>query len=374
MIHTRQNDAQLLKEGPVDEEVIWNMIKTHWDTLIRATRNPGLVFHHGTRLSKNIVARHFLGHWHPVCQQALDEAVILSDGSVTTCCLDPRGENIYGNICETSFKEIWEVNFKKFRDKNLLSRPICFSCVGQPHCFSPPTISRAWERKKWHSPNVLYPKSIVIEISGVCNFACERCYANELRHRRAPFFDFERAKVNLVDLLTNVSRLRLYNFGEPLLNKDFSRILRWIRQVSPDIKIALATNGMLLQQQAIEAIVDARVSSVSISVHGGPGTQGMLRYSKRGADYDVILKNVAALTKYRRRKGGEEPLIRLKAILFNWNDTDQLMQQLRDDSKRVGADGVIWDLDNGTGLTERASKRFKAGNELLARLHDSGEY
>ena len=60
----------------------------------------------------------------------LNEAVILSDGRVTTCCLDPLALNVFGSIFEDGFRGIEN----KYRNvvasitEDVLSLPRCRIC------------------------------------------------------------------------------------------------------------------------------------------------------------------------------------------------------------------------------------------------------
>ena len=166
--------------------------------------------------------------------------------------------------------------------------------------------------------------------------------------------------------------MRLYNYGEPLLHRRFGDIVAWIRSTAPELHIEIATNGVFLDDDRIAAIVGNSVDDVYVSVHGGPGTENMLRYSNQNADYGRVIGNVARLVEQKNRSGNGLPRIILKAILFNWNDTDELMQRLKADGERIGVDKVWWALDWGTGLTDRASKRFKRGSRAFQELNDWG--
>ena len=287
--------------------------------------------------------------------------------------LDTRSENNYGNICDKTFEEIWTDGFFKFRKKNIYDSKICFSCINSKTRFSPKLISTRKERELWGKKGIAYPKSAVLEISGICNYACTNCFTNKLRNFRKPFYDFNIAKSNLKGLLQKIERLRMYNWGEPLLHKDFCQILKWIRDTAPDLQIDISTNGMLLDDKNIAAIVDNNVNKIIISAHGGPGTENMLKYSNKNANYDKVIVNTEKLISYRNIKEKKLPFVSLKAVLFDWNDSDEAMNKLRQDGKRVKADRVFWVLDAESGLTDKSSKRFKRGSEELLKLVRAGE-
>lgn len=67
------------------------------------------------------------------CQGIKNQLAILNDGTVTSCCLDSKGINSFGNLNEKSLKEI--LNSKIYQDtlKNLnnnkLNMPLCKHCT-----------------------------------------------------------------------------------------------------------------------------------------------------------------------------------------------------------------------------------------------------
>ena len=55
----------------------------------------------------------------------------------------------------------------------------------------------------------------------------------------------------------------------------------------------------------------------------------LLKYSKYGADYNKVMANIKRLTKLRKAYKAKLPIVTIKTILFNWNDTDELINWLR---------------------------------------------
>ena len=116
-------------------------------------------------------------------------------------------------------------------------------------------------------------------------------------------------------------------------------------------------------------------------MHGGPGTEDMLKYSRYGADYDRVLENVRRLLAMRNAAGATYPKVQLKAILFNWNDTDEAMDRFRADARSLGlvaspardTDKYYWVLDGNPDALERRSLRFTRGSAVLQRLIDANE-
>lgn len=326
--------------------------------LIGRTLTPVLSSKSG-RLIKKIL--------RPTCSFFPKSIVILSDGSVTTCCFDPFGFNKLGSVYEQDIVQIWE---KKIRgilfSGDLLSLKQCKECVGLSHLR---LFTKKSEYLKWQNFGRSYPVTIQLEVMASCNYGC--CYSGQVykyRNNQQTKPDLDKIFDNIKSLLPNISCLSLFNFGEPLLHEGFCDFVRKIRKYSEKMYLSLATNGMLLDENIARCLIEQKVDEVSISIHGGAGTENMLKYSKYNADYDRVMANVRLLTGLRREYNSKFPYIEIKTILFNWNDNDEAMERLRKDVRASGADKINWTLDCLTTGSPRASRRFVAGSGELKNL------
>lgn len=318
----------------------------------------------------------------PTCWEITNRFFVLSDGSVTTCCMDGLGANTYGNInIDISIDEsLKSEKFKKLTN-NLLSSPICVNC---PFKKSNPTKSEVREYKANLKKG---PEGAQLEVAGRCNYACDQCFANVLPEKRDPMPDLDVMFKWIEPTLAKLKYINCFNFGEPFLNPKFPDFLLKCRNANKNLSIGISTNGMLLTQEKAKKVVEAKVSWMMFSLHGAPGTENMLKYSNQGADYEKVLKNIKMLKDVRDSQGLEYPKIIIRAILFNWNDSDELMDKFRADMNSIGIqaaksqagintlseDHYHWILD-ASSPCERSSQRFFKGNELCKELINRNEF
>jgi Alpha-2,8-polysialyltransferase (POLYST) len=321
--------------------------------------------------------RSVLPQYRPVCTSFPFGISILSDGTVTTCCLDPLGENAFGSIYADNIIGIWKRILPKVLENGLYNLKRCRSCVGSKMA---PLTSTEGERNNWLSWPTRYPQEITIEIMGTCNYGC--CVSKDLHRIRTVKPDLDAIFHKIRPYLSKVKRLRLFNYGEPLLHDGFKRFLSDCRNASDRLVLSLASNGLLMDEEYARNFIENRIDNIVVSVHGGPGTENMLKYSKYGAEYDRVLANVKRLMEMRKIMGSEYPKISLRVILFDWNDTDVEMDRFRDDAKKLGltatggnpdSDNYHWILDGGSGGGPISSKRFVPGSPELLGLKQSKE-
>lgn len=318
--------------------------------------------------------RHALPQFKPWCAMFPNGICILSDGSITTCCLDTLGENSFANIYEQDIVTTWNLVIPKILERGLYKLPYCKSCIGNQGL--PSLIAESGDYNTWINRCSSYPSELIVEVMSACNYQC--CVAKDLHnYRNAAKLDLQETFEIIKSLLPHIKRLKLFNYGEPLLNNDLGQFALNCRNTSKDLILTLATNGLLMNETISKLLIKSQLNQVVVSVHGGPGTSNMLKYAKTGANYEQVLSNIETLLKLRKRSRSQLPKISLRAILFAWNDTDEIMEQFRQAAKKLGlnatwgnldTDNYHWILDEGKGGLARSSKVFVPGSAALQRL------
>lgn len=320
-------------------------------------------------------ARFYLNKLRPTCILFPRGIFILSDGSVTTCCSDALGRNFLGSIYHTSLKNIWKTSVYNMVHYDLYEMGACKRCIGSGAASltsSPDDILR------WQKRTAGFPDYIQIEIMAACNYGC--CISPRLHEYRPVKPDLDTIYRNIAEFIPHVKELNLFNHGEPLLHDGLEGFVEKCRKTSDRVEMTIATNGMLLDEQFARSFIENKVNRLIVSVHGGPGTEGMLKYAKVGADYERVISNLRRLVEMKESMGSQLPRISLKAILFNWNDNDGDMEILRSDAMSLGlradlsadADNYYWVLNSAD--PDISSARFKAGSAELQQLKAASEW
>ncbi len=65
-----------------------------------------------------------------------------------------------------------------------------------------------------------------------------------------------------------IKKLRLFKVGEPLLNPDVCRMIRYAREANVAKFIEITTNGILLNEELNRGLIDAGLDILNISVNG----------------------------------------------------------------------------------------------------------
>ncbi|GBE54616.1 antilisterial bacteriocin subtilosin biosynthesis protein AlbA [archaeon BMS3Bbin15] len=109
------------------------------------------------------------------------------------------------------------------------------------------------------------PRWIAWEISQRCNLNCVHCRADgTIDKEKGP--STEMAKKIIDDISSYARPVLVLSGGEPLLRKDIFELARYGNDKG--LKIALATNGILVTPEICEKIIDSGIKIVSLSLDG----------------------------------------------------------------------------------------------------------
>jgi sulfatase maturation enzyme AslB (radical SAM superfamily) len=161
-----------------------------------------------------------------------------------------------------------------------------------------------------------YPVMVKIDPSETCNLRCNMCHFHaenfdlgdeEAQNYYRDFSDRRNLKGTLSEpqfqtILDHIEQfgvptIDLYSNGEPLMNKAFPRFLDRLAGMGRTVN--LSSNGNLLNEHAIESIIDSGVSFMTFSIDAvNPETYRQIRI---GGDLERVERNIARLLERRSK-------------------------------------------------------------------------
>ena len=129
---------------------------------------------------------------------------------------------------------------------------------------------------------------IVWNCTRQCNLRCLHCYASANGSRNHDEMDTEAGKVFIQDLADFGVPVILFSGGEPLLRKDLFELAALAR--TRGIRVALSTNGTLIDQGAARMIKELGFAEAGISLDGVGENNDFFRGHK-GA-FDAALQGI----------------------------------------------------------------------------------
>jgi len=105
---------------------------------------------------------------------------------------------------------------------------------------------------------------IQIEITGKCNMNCEHCRASNQEKKDMPIYQILKIIKFARQFSPNYKEVILSG-GEPFIHKEFSEILKKVRENGVDF-LTLTTNGLLLNKSHLKLIKELNFERVVLSV------------------------------------------------------------------------------------------------------------
>lgn len=109
------------------------------------------------------------------------------------------------------------------------------------------------------------PPVLYICPTNFCTHSCNICAHKEFMRRglnsqgekQRGMLTWDRFKKIVDQIPDQVARIYFYKQGEPLLNKNFNKMAKYLRQkVGEDVELALSTNGTVLSEKHHEALIE----------------------------------------------------------------------------------------------------------------------
>lgn len=160
----------------------------------------------------------------------------------------------------------------------------------------------------------LMPLRYFFELTYQCNLNCPYCYVGAERKKN---------ELTTQEWFDVIDQIPFYSFvtlvgGEPLLRKDFIRILEKTAKKTFG-KLNVVTNGILINDEIIDAFIRTKMMLLSVSLDGYGETHDKNR-GKEGI-FDKVISNLEDVNKKRTKH--HKPMIDIKTIVLE-NNLDDL--------------------------------------------------
>lgn len=189
--------------------------------------------------------------------------------------------------------------------------------------------------KEEHPSRVNYlPPCLFIEVTNRCNLTCPTCpLGTDLAYQGYDKADisFENFK-KIIDQIPSLVYVTLQGIGEPLLNKDIVKMIKYCSEKG--ISTYINTNGTILTENKSRELIEAALSNLSISINSFD--QKVFSETRSGASITKITDNIKKFIEIKRNLNIKKPIISFRAILMK--ETEPHMEDLILKSNEMGVD------------------------------------
>jgi len=139
-----------------------------------------------------------------------------------------------------------------------------------------------------------YPTMMDLEPTQRCNYRCVMCTPFKEKRRDMTFDEFKR----IVDEQIGLIEIKIQGVGEPLLCKDFFKMLEYARKKW--LWVRTTTNGSLLHlNDNYKKLVDSRVHDVNISIDGSD--KEIYEAIRVGGNFETLTRNCKLINDYNNK-------------------------------------------------------------------------
>lgn len=150
------------------------------------------------------------------------------------------------------------------------------------------------------------PRSIYIEPTSRCNEFCQQCPRTLLSREDDTDLSFEKFCA-IVDQFPVLDRVVLHGLGEPLLNKDLPRMVRYLKDRGT--YVLFNSNGIALTTRKGQELIDAGLDEYRLSMDGA--TRETYAHV-RGVDaFEKIWRNVGRFIELQKAQDATKPAVSL---------------------------------------------------------------
>jgi len=187
-------------------------------------------------------------------------------------------------------------------------------------------------RRRIDSPSLDW---IQIELTSICNASCFYCPQTVCkdcwRHGSMNLETFKRVSASF----KMAKLIYLQGWGEPFLNESLLEMVAIAKRSG--CKVGLTSNGMRLDPETIDHLIDLKLDILGISIAGTrPETHDRLR---SGTDFERITRSLMELKEKKTRKNTSLPEVHLAYIMLKSNFED--LREIITYAKSIGSKDLV---------------------------------
>ena len=152
------------------------------------------------------------------------------------------------------------------------------------------------------------PFSVHIDVSSLCNFRCSFCFQADTAGMKAvglgrgfmPVPMFKKIVDDLVEFNQVIKKIKIGNHGEPTLHPNLPEMVAYAREKNVAEIIEIFTNGSRLEPKLNQALVDAGLQRINISLEG-LSSERYLAVAGAKVEFDKIIEGVRHLHSVKKQ-------------------------------------------------------------------------
>lgn len=162
-----------------------------------------------------------------------------------------------------------------------------------------------------------HPVTLSIEPTNICNLRCYLCPTGEGRKgREKGVMSFENFKKIIDEIGDYLYHITFNNWGEPLLNRDIYRMVKYAHDKK--ISTSIASNFTLFKKEDADKLIDSGLDFIDISIDGI--TQEVYQIYRIGGKLEDAFEGLKSLVECKKNRRSKTPVIEWQFLIMRHNE------------------------------------------------------
>ena len=162
------------------------------------------------------------------------------------------------------------------------------------------------------------PPVVYVEPTNLCQLKCALCPSGLRQIKPVGRMSMDTFRKALNALGPTARELHLYNWGEPFLHPDLPEMIAYAKRFGP--KVVVSTNLNKLTADTAQAIIDARLDSLTASIDGV--SQQAYESYRIGGDVEQVIENLRMLCRLKQEANSDLPQIEWQFLVTAQNEAE----------------------------------------------------
>lgn len=162
-------------------------------------------------------------------------------------------------------------------------------------------------------PPESFPRSLFIEVTGVCNLRCSICHRNYIAE------ELDEMKLDTFRKITTIfpfaESVNLMGIGEPLTNKNILAMISICK--SYGLGVSFNTNGVLLTSDLSKKLIFSGLDSLVFSLDGA--TKEIYEKIRLGSNFNRVIENIKTFINLKKELNRKNPALALEFVVTTQN-------------------------------------------------------
>jgi len=219
------------------------------------------------------------------------------------------------------------------------------------------------------------PFVLFYEPTSFCNLKCPSCPTGTgMLDRPKERADLEQFKATVDALADKVFVMYMYNWGEPLLHRDFSKLVKYAS--TKGILVKTSSNlSIPLNETQLKDIVQSGLYHIKVGIDGA--SQSVHEQYRKRSDLALVHKNVRTIADFKEQLNSPTPEILVAYHVFEHNESE--IEEFKKQMPALGVNNFgpspSWLPEDGSVKKPKDPKfdMYRLANEQISGLRAQGE-